>query len=185
MIGREYKSWSQVTDSVHVKISFQTPDTKDLKPGLISAWGKNISDLQSQGSGDTAAFFLDSLNDATHTQFGEGHFFDAHTGRTHDGEPNSFDFTIQVIHKNTVDPSKPYERYQDNEGIINFYLDQANGNPLYFTIHFFPLYDRTGEIRRDGPNGSLLVEFDYNEKTGSGHATYYNEKGDVIGTEEL
>jgi hypothetical protein len=185
MVGREYKSWSEVTDSVHVKISFLKPDTKDLTPGLITAWGKNISDLQSQGKGDTAAFYLDSLDDVNHVQFGEGHFYDAHTGRMHDGDPTSFDFTMQVIHKNSVDPSKPYLRYQDNEGIINFYLDRKNGNTLYFTIHFYPQYDRSGEIRSDGPNGPVLVKFDYNEKDRTGTATYYNEDGEIIDTETL
>ena len=185
MVGREYKSWNEVTDTVRVKISFLNPDTKDLTPGRITAWGKNISALQSQGQGDTAAFMLDSLDDAKHIQYGEGHFYDAHTGRTHDGDPASFDFIIQIIHKNSEDPNKPYLRYQDNEGIINFYLDQKNGNTLYFTIHFYPKYYREGEIRRDGPDGPVLVEFDYNEKTGTGSATYYNEDGDVIGTEDF
>jgi hypothetical protein len=185
MVGREYKTWSDVTDSVHVKISFLNPSTKDLTPGLITAWGKNISDLQSQGKGDTAAFYLDSLDDVSHIQYGEGHFYDAHTGRTHDGDPESFDFTMQVIHTNSVDPTKPYLRYQDNEGIINFYLDRPNGAKLYFTIHFLPRYNREGEIRKDGPDGPVLVKFDYNEKTRAGTATYYNENGDVIDTEDL
>jgi hypothetical protein len=185
MIGREYKSWNEVTDSVRVKIYFHNPDTKDLTPGLITAWGKNISDLQSQGRGDTAAFILDSLDEANHRQFGEGHFYDAHTGRTHDGDPTSFDFTLQVLHKNNENPDKPYLRYQDNEGIINFYLDQKNGNTLYFTIHFFEQYERKGEIRKDDPDGPVLVKFNFNEKTGEGQATYYNEDGDVIGTEDF
>ncbi|MBN1129602.1 MAG: hypothetical protein JXA71_11475 [Chitinispirillaceae bacterium] len=185
MAGREYKSWSEVTDTIRVKISFLTPDTKDLTPGLITAWGKNISDLQSQGRGDTAAFYLDSLDDAAHVQYGEGHFYDAHTGRIHDGEPASFDFTMQVIHKNTVDAGKPYERYQDNEGVINFFLERKTGDPLYFTIHFFPSYYRTGTIQKGGPDGQTLVTFEYNEKTRIGKATYYNEDGDVIDTENL
>jgi hypothetical protein len=185
MVGREYKTWSEVTDSVHVKITFLDPDAKDLKPGLITAWGKNISDLQAQGRGDTAAFSLDSLDDNTHIQYGEGHFYDAHTGRAHDGDPTNFDFTMQIIHKNSDDPSKPYLRYQDNEGIINFYLPREKADPLYFTVHFLPGYNRTGVIQKDGPEGPVLVEFTFNEKTRIGKATYYNQDGDVIDTENL
>jgi hypothetical protein len=185
MVGREYKSWSGVTDTVNVKIVFQDPAVKDFKPGLITAWGQNISESQSLGRGDTAAFVLDSLDDATHVQHGEGHFYDAHTGRNNDGDSKSFDFTMQVIHKNSLDKDKPYERYQDNEGIINFYLERNVGEDLYFTIHFLPQYDREGTIRKGGPDGPVLVEFEFNEKTREGTATYYKENGDIIDTESL
>ncbi|MBN2037983.1 MAG: hypothetical protein JW768_14675 [Chitinispirillaceae bacterium] len=185
MVGREYKSWSGVTDTVRVTIVFQDPAVKDFKPGLITAWGKNISESQSLGRGDTASFVLDSLDDAAHVQYGEGHFYDAHTGRNNDGDSKSFDFTMQVIHKNSLDESKPYERYQDNEGIINFYLDRAVGEDLYFTVHFKPLYKRDGTIQKGGPDGPVLVEFEYDEKKRTGSATYYNADGDVIDTENL
>ena len=186
MLGREYKSWNGVTDSINVKMEFMNPDVKDLKPGRIWAWGKNISQDQSKGAGDTASFELDSLDDVNHIQYGEGHFLDAHTGRTHDGDAYSFDFDMQVIHKNTQDQSKPYLRYQDNEGIIFFHLPRpVQKDSLYFTIHFFPQYEREGTIQKDGPNGKVMVRFSFNEKQGTGTATYYNEDGDEIGNENL
>lgn len=184
LIGREYKTWNGETDSIHAKITFSNPDAKDFKPGRSIAWGKNISPDQSRGSGDTAAFTLDSLDDVNHIQYGAGHFFDAHTGRMHDGDSYSFDYTLQVIHKNSTG-GNPYLRYQDNEGIVNFYLPRPNAETLYFTIHFFPQYERTGSIQRDGPNGPVLVDFSYNEKRRIGSATYYNDNGKIIGRENL
>ena len=185
MIGREHKIWNRATDSIYAKIKFSNPVAKDMKPGEITAWSRNISDLQSLGAGDTASFALNSLDDVKHTQYGAGHFFDAHTGRFHNGDASHFDFTMELIHKNSVDTTKPYERYQDNEGIIYFYLPWQNADSLYFTIHFFPHYDRTGTIQKNGPNGPVLVNFNYNEKSGIGSATYYNSKGEVIQSEDL
>jgi hypothetical protein len=180
MIGHEQKRWNNNIDSIHLKIAFADPNALDLKPGKLWAWAKNISALQTQGAGDTAAFELDSLDDATHTQYGEGHFYDAHTGLLHKGDPWHFDFTMELIHKNTLDPSKPYLRFQDNEGIIYFYWERAAANPLYFTIHFYPKYERSGTIRDGGPTGQLLVEFNYNEKFAVGNAVYYNSKGEEV-----
>lgn len=186
MVGRETKTWNEEIDTVRISIAFAFPDVKDFKPGIILAWAKNISGVQSLGDGDTASFTLDSLDDANHIQYGAGHFLDAHRGRNHEGLPYAFDFGLQVIHKNSEDPTKPYLRYQDNEGIINFALPfSRNNDSLYFTIHFYPDYYRTGKIRKGGPDGPVVVTFTFNEKSRVGEAIYYNENGKEIGRESL
>lgn len=186
-IGREHKTWRMVTDSLRLKITFQNTSWLDLslKPGTITAWGKNISPLQINGRDDTASFTLDSLDDVNHIQYGEGHFLDAHTGRMHDGEARSFDFTMQVIHKNTLDPSKPYLRYQDNEGVINFALQRAGTDSLFFSIRFYNVHKRDGTIRKGGVTGPVVAIFTYDEKEMRGEATYYDDDGKVIGREDL
>jgi hypothetical protein len=159
----------------------------DLKPGLTTAWAKNISNTIALGQGDTAAFALDSLYDTA--EYGEGHFYDAHSGKQNTEGPKSFDFTLEVIHINSLDPAKPFLRYQDNEGIMHFYLPYGTSDDsLYFTIHFFPPYshadyDREGEIRKNGPTGPRLVYFKIKEMTQSGTVIYYDENGKEIGSE--
>lgn len=186
-IGREHKTWSLVTDSIQLKVTFLDNSWTDrtFKPGLITAWGKNISELAISGRGDTASFKLDSLDDANHIQYGEGHFLDAHTGRASDGDPRSFDFTMQVIFKNSLDPLKPYQRYQDNEGIINFAIQRAGSDSLFFSIRFFEVHKREGTIRKGSANGIVVAKFTYNEKLMQGTATYFDDDEKVIGNETL
>jgi hypothetical protein len=146
---------------------------RTFKPGLITAWGKNISELAISGRDDTASFRLDSLDDLNHIQYGEGHFLDAHSGRAHDGDPRSFDFTMQVIHKNSQDSSKPYLRYQ------------AGSDSLFFSIRFFEVHKREGAIRKGSADGPVVVRFTYNEKLMEGTATYYDDNEKEIGNESL
>jgi hypothetical protein len=186
-IGREHKTWRLEIDSLRLKITFLDNSWTDrtFKPGLITAWGKNISQLALSGRDDTASFTLDSLDDVNHIQYGEGHFLDAHTGRANDGEPRGFNFLMKVIHKNTVDPTKPYLRYQDNEGVIDFALQRAGSDSLYFSIRFFEVHKREGTIRKTSATGPIVATFTYNDKTGVGEAVYYNDDEKVIGNETL
>jgi hypothetical protein len=179
--GREVKTWNGEIDTVEYSVRFADPALPDLRPGTTIAWGKNISSTIALGQGDTAFFTLDSLLDTA--EYGEGHFYDAHSGKENTEGPSSFDFTLEVIHINSLDPLKPFLRYQDNEGIMHFYLPYGERNDsLYFTIHFFPSYshpdfDREGEIRKNGPDGSRLVYFKVKEMTQSGTVIYYSENG--------
>ena len=184
-MGRENKTWKAEICSVDVMITFSTTTIGDIKPGTTSAWGKNISLSIEAGQGDTASFILDSLDDVNHIQFGEGHFLDAHTGKDNTEGPKDFNFNLQVIHKNSLEPTKPYLRYQDNEGIVSFTLpwEKGTADSLYFNIHFLPNYDRSGEIRENNADGLLRVRFTHNEKTNVGTITYYNEKGEEVATE--
>lgn len=182
-IGREVKTWKQEIDSLDLTVAFSSTGIDSIKPGLTTAWGKNISATIEQGQGDTAYFALDSLDDVNHIQYGEGHFLDAHTGRDNTGDPYPFNFEIQVIHKNLLDPSRPYLRYQDNEGIVTFTIPWGRNatDSLHFMIHFFPNYERSGTITDD--NGVVRVRFVHNEKTGVGSVLYYNDKGEEIAAE--
>jgi hypothetical protein len=185
--GREVKTWSGEIDTVEYWVRFRDPTMLDFKPGQTTAWAKNISTTIALGQGDTAAFELDSLYDTA--EYGSGHFFDAHSGKQNSQGPSSFNFTLQVIHVNSLDPTQPFLRYQDNEGIMNFYLPYgASNDSLYFTVHFYPpynhpVYDREGEIRKDGPNGPRLVYFKIKEMTQAGTVIYYDENGKEIGSE--
>jgi hypothetical protein len=185
--GREEKTWNNEVDTVEYSVRFANPTLLDLKPGTTTAWGKNISSTIALGQGDTAFFTLDSLYDTA--EYGEGHFFDAHSGKQSSEGPKSFDFTLEVIHINSLDPTKPFLRYQDNEGVMHFYLPYGtSGDSLYFTVHFFPPYshpdfDREGEIRKNGPAGPRLVYFKIKEMTQSGTVIYYDENGKEIGSE--
>ena len=167
MIGRETKTWNNEVCSLRISIEFTDSDVNSITPGMTTAWGRNISATYDLGREDTAYFALDSLDAASHIQYGEGHFYDAHTGEDNTGEPYAFDFDIEVWHRNSADSSKPYERYQDNEGIVAFYLPWGN-KTLHFRIHFAPDYERDGEIREDGPGGVVRVAFTHNEKSGAG-----------------
>jgi hypothetical protein len=185
--GSEKKTWSGELDTVEYSVRFQNPTLLDLKPGHTTAWAKNISSTIALGQGDTASFALDSLYDTA--EYGEGHFYDAHSGKQNTEGPKAFDFTLEVIHINSLDPTKPFLRYQDNEGIMHFYLPYGiSGDSLYFTVHFFPpynhpAYDREGEIRKNGPDGPRLVYFKVKEMTQSGTVVYYDENGKEIGSE--
>jgi len=185
--GYENKTWRSVIDSIWLTITFRDNSWTDrtLTPGIITARGKNVSALTINGKGDTAFFTLDSLNETTHIQYGEGHFFDMHTGRLHDGDSRSFDFTLQVLHQNLQDPSKPYLRYQDNEGTINFALAREGTDSLFFSIRFYEVHKREGTIRKNSANGIVVAKFTYNEKDMRGTATYYDDDGKEIGTEDL
>ncbi len=187
-LGRENKTWktfqgdSQI-DSLNIEVRFASTSIADIKPGHTRFWARNISAAVELGRGDTAKFTLDSLNDTQHIQFGSGVFLDANSGRASDEGPRSFAFDLQLIHKNSLG-GNPYLRYQDNEGIVTFMLPWGAGHDsLHFMIHFFPAYDRTGEIRKNGPAGPVLAEFQFNEKSGRGTITYYNENGEIIGHE--
>jgi hypothetical protein len=174
-IGHETKTWNSQTDSIRATVTFSNTVLTDIQPGLSTFWGKNISATLELGRDDTASFNVDSLDDVNSIQFGAGHFLDAHTGQDNDGAARPFDFTIRILHKGT------YTNYQDNEGIINFYLPWgASSDSLYFTVHFYPLYERTGTIQKNGPAGVKLADFTYNDKSGAGSVTYYNDKGEVI-----
>jgi hypothetical protein len=187
-VGREDKLWrtdglEHEIDSVEYRVGFvATSVASTIIPGKTHAWGKNISASYSLGEDDTASFWLDSLDDAIHTQYGEGHFFDAHSGdNSQNADSKSFDFTLQVHFKNTVNPAQPYLRYQDNDGTMNFYLPWGkSSDSLYFTINFYPDYYRDGTIKKNGPNGPTVVSFTRNEKTGAGTTVYYDDKGNEI-----
>jgi hypothetical protein len=187
-VGRENTLWKtdgldHEIDSVEYRVGFiATSVTSTIKPGNTYAWGQNISATYGLGLGDTACFRLDSLDDALHTQYGEGHLFDAHSGDNGPSDGSkSFDFTLQVRYKNTQDPTQPYLRYQDNEGTMNFKLPWGSGtDSLYFTVNFYPDYYRDGTIRKNGPSGPVVVSFTKNEKTGAGTTVFYDDKGNEI-----
>jgi hypothetical protein len=181
-VGKEHKTWNFVTDSIELMVEFANTDINDIKPGRTWAWGKNISGDVTLGHGDTAYFELDSLDDVNKVQYGEGHFLDAHTGRDNTGEPYAFDFDLEVHYENTQG-GNPYLRYEDNWGIVKFKVEwnDPSSDYLHFTINFYPQYDREAWIRNDA--GQTLVYIVYNEKTGVGSVTYYNEDGDVIDSE--
>jgi hypothetical protein len=190
-VGREEKLWhvdglNHEIDSVEYKVTFIATYVKEtIKPGTTYAWAKNVSATAVLGAGDTAGFRLDSLDDANHTQYGEGHFYDEHSGDNRkNNEAKSFDFTLKVKYINTLNPDQPYLRYQDNQGTMNFYFPWgSSGDNLYFTINFYPYFYRDGTIRKNGPGGPVLVAFTKNEKTGIGSTTIYDENGKVIGNE--
>jgi hypothetical protein len=187
-VGHEEKLWRtdgnvHETDSVEYLVGFTaTSITGTIKPGKTFAWAKNISDSYLLGKGDTASFWIDSLDDVNHTQKGEGHFFDARSGdNSQNNDPKAFDFTLIVRFKNTQNPAQPYLRYQDNEGTLNFSLPWGKSNDsLYFTVNFAPNYYRDGTIRKNGPNGVVMVSFTRNEKTGAGITVFYDENGKEI-----
>jgi hypothetical protein len=188
-IGRELKNenWAIKAGeicSLDVTVEFSTTSVEDIKPGNTRFWARNISPTIELGKDDTASFFLDDLDDVNKIQYGEGHFFDANSGDNNDEGPRSFDFDLEVHHKNAVDPDKPYHRYEDNEGILRFTLPwgKSETDSLYFTIHFFPKYEREGTIQKNNADGPVLVRFKHNEKSGDGWVTYYNEDGEEIGS---
>jgi len=188
-IGRENKTWktsggdSQI-DSINVEVNFSSTTLADIRPGITRFWARNISARVDLGQGDTASFVLDSLDHSIFTQYGKGDFLDMHSGRGNDEVSRPFHFDIRIIHKNKLG-GNPYLRYQDNEGIVNFLIPWGESrDSLYFNIHFMPDYQRDGNIRKGGPNGPILVEFDVNEKTGVGWVLYRNENGEEIGYEK-
>ena len=189
-LGRENKTWktsggSSEIDSLDVEVNFSSTSIINIRPGKTRFWARNISSRDDLGAGDSAFFSLDSLNDSIFTQYGRGEFLDAHSGKENAGAARPFHFDIRIIHKNSLG-GNPYLRYQDNEGILNFILPwgERGNDSLYFEIHFMPNYQRDGVIRKGGPQGSVLVEFNFNEKTGVGTVIYRNENGEEIGYEK-
>lgn len=184
-LGRNIKTWNPgQIDSVEATVRFASSNIDSLRPGKTDFWGLNISTEDAFGKGDSVHFSMDSLDEASRIQFGEGSFFDAKTGEDNDGESKEFNINIQILHKNNQDSTKPYLRYEDNEGIVSFQIPWGeSSDELYFTIHFYPGWDRTGTIRKNGPDGLLLAEFTNNEKTGEGEIVFYDEDGKVVNRE--
>jgi hypothetical protein len=187
-IGRETKNDNFVhagqVCSLEITVLFSTSDVNDIKPGKTWFWAKNISPTVDLGKGDTASFYLDSLDDIANIQYGAGHFLDSVTGEDNNEGSRPFDFEVEVHHKNQADPTKPYHNYHDNEGVVRFMLAWGNSDTdsLHFTVNFYPQYERKGTIRKNGPDGPVLCKFEHNEKTGEGWVTYFNEDGDEIGS---
>ncbi|OGJ84893.1 MAG: hypothetical protein A2487_07280 [Candidatus Raymondbacteria bacterium RifOxyC12_full_50_8] len=176
--GREIKTWHVVgsdmeIDTINVTITFSAGSLQDpasIRPGYTTAWGKNISVLDELGKGDTASFELTSLDEATYTQVGHGSFFDA---KDDNGESHTFAFDLQIIHKNSQDPTLPYLRYEDNEGVVTFTIPWGEtGDSLFFNIHFYPATDAALGYR----------EVTIYKNTASGEKLYYS-KVDAHGTE--
>lgn len=180
-VGHEEKTWNTEVCSLVAKVTFSATSVADPKPGLTRLWGKNISATIAQGQGDTTLFTLDSLDDVNTTQYGRGEYLDAHKG---DDPATSafFGYKIKIIHKNLLDPTKPYQRWQDNEGEVEFALPWGKNNTdsLYFMVHFYPDYKRSGTITDD--NGKVRVRFVKYEKPGIGSdvTTFYDEDGNVV-----
>ncbi|MBD3343857.1 MAG: hypothetical protein GF401_02195 [Chitinivibrionales bacterium] len=184
-IGRERQTQGYKRNevcSLQVHIQFSNPVLGELEPGNSWFWAKNISETDFLGKGDTTSFQLDSIDRINYTQSGEGHYYDAKTGDHHDEGSRSFTYYLTVIHKNTLDEAKPYHRYQDNEGIVEFYLpwEDSESDQLYFRIYFERDYQRRGKVYEGGPNGILRIEFTHDEKMGDGEATFYDKDGNVI-----
>ncbi len=177
-IGRDEYTWYPgLIDSVEASVEFTDTDVGTIKPGLSHFWAENISTSIALGQGDTGSFALDSLDDVSHIQYGEGRFYDAHGGENNNEAPYAFNFDVEVIHKNKQDPTKPYYRYEDNEGITNFFLPYwGTTDSLYYHIHYYPLYYRTGEIRLNKENGDLLVTFSWDVKADTGTVTIHSEE---------
>lgn len=174
-LGREEYDWLVgYADSVEASVAFTNTAVADIKPGISRFWMRNISTSIALGKGDTGAFALDSLDDINHVQYGTGRFLDAHSGDNNDQDPYAFNFDIQVIHKNHEDPTRPYYRYEDNEGITEFFIPYwGTTDSLFYNIHYFPLYYRTGEIRLNAEDGKLLVTFSWDVKADTGTVTIH------------
>ncbi len=87
-IGRDEYTWFPgLIDSVEASVEFADTDVGTIKPGLSRFWGKNISTSIALGQGDTGSFVLDSLDDANHTQYGEGRLSEAHGGENKNEAP--------------------------------------------------------------------------------------------------
>ena len=90
---------------------------------------------------------------------------------------SAFDFNVQVLHKNNEDPTKPYYRYEDNEGITEFTIPYwGTTDSLFYHIHYYPLYYRTGEIRLNEKDGELLVTFSWDVKADTGTVIIHQEQ---------
>jgi hypothetical protein len=180
--GSEVKTWKKdalgnmETNSINLLITFAQGDIQQpctIKPGVTTAWGKNISASVELGRGDTASFKLEPItDDINHIQYGEGHFYDAYND---DGESRSVDFKLEIHHKNNYPelsgcPSgNPYLRYEDNEGVVTFEMPWGEtGDDLFFHIHFYPavgttLGYRVVKIYKNDINGELLYEVTVDE----------------------
>jgi len=177
--GKELKTWNGELCTLVICVKFDDPNIASLKPGLTWLWGKNITGDIARGDGDTAYVAVEQLNDAEKKQYGQGHFLDAHTGSDNSGDSYAFDFNFEVWH---MDDNPPYTDYSNNEGELTFALAWgASSDSLYFQIHFYPQYRRTGTITDS--KGVVRVRLDWTEKYNTGTITYYNEKGDVVETE--
>jgi hypothetical protein len=174
--GREYKTWKDELCSLVATIDFkENSSLSSLLPGFTSLRAYNISSTIERGLGDTVYMFVDSLDEVKSSQFGGGTFFDKHTGSDNNGPSATFSFNLEVLHKNT------YTNWDDNEGIMTFMYPWGNtGDSLYFKLHFMPNYNRSGEIRKNGASGPVVVRFTNNDKTGVGTVTYYDEDGNVV-----
>jgi hypothetical protein len=182
--GRENTTWKAEVCSLVLSVTFEDPLIASLKPGLTWAWARNITGDIARGDGDTAFVAIDELDTVEKKQYGRGHFLDAHTGDDNTGESYAFDFGFEVWH---MDDNPAYSDYSNNEGELSFALPWgASSDSLHFQIHFYslkeyPNYRRTGTIKES--DGTLRVQFDWNEKTGTGWVTYYNEDGKEIETD--
>lgn len=182
-IGREKKTWNSEVCSLQAVVNFTSGDLQNpstIRPGYTEVWGKVIeSSTRENNLDDTAHFYLDSaLDEANSIQNGGGDYYDARSGKNADEGPKAFSFKLQVLHMNT------YLNYEDNQGIMTFaYPHGETGDSLYFLIHFYPNYERTGTIRKNSQDGPVVVEFATNDKTGASTVTYYNDDGEEIETE--
>ncbi|MBD3420807.1 MAG: hypothetical protein GF398_11875 [Chitinivibrionales bacterium] len=188
--GREYKTWKKVTDSLEISVEFAKTKLAEVKPGETSVWGLNISDEKEKGRDDSAWVYLSEADDANQTQTGSGIFKDAHSGEDNTGPARYFHFQTQIIHKNALDSGKPYERWEDNEGVMEFKTAwDATGDSLYFYILFSPVnstdpqtidYKREGSVYENDKSGNKLLDFVAYEKSGEGNYTIYDDNGEVI-----
>ncbi|MBL8025976.1 MAG: hypothetical protein JNL74_06180 [Fibrobacteres bacterium] len=177
-VGTEYKTWKAELCSIRATVDFKESLLSNPLPGMTKLYAKNISGTREKGEGDTVYMFVDSLDQVKSSQFGGGTFYDKYTGSDNNGPSATFSFNLEVLHKNT------YTDWNDNEGIMTFMYPWGNsGDSLHFMIHFYPNYERSGEVRKNGATGPVLVKFTGNDKTGASTAIYYDEEGKEIDRE--
>ncbi len=158
--GTEERSWESgiVKDSLNYEVSYNNPSLENLLPGKSSI---RLEVLEAPlAVGDIATLALNSIDENTNIQSGNGTYFNALTNF-------NFNFDFALKHRNEEDPTSPYENYKFNQAEVSFTV------PL---------------ISDDNSFKKLNVVIDFHvDRDGDGYADPYErnvtlttEKGDLV-----
>lgn len=158
---KEHDLAIDIIDSSKYEVTYSDADIASKIPGASSLWIKNLT--PEWGFGDTTLTVVNDIENGSIEQKGSGTYYNAKINKNF-----TFDFTI--IHKNSIEPDKPYERYQDNEAKVSYTFKTVHpDNPydsLTLSIHYFYAGAYTRRVQLIAPDGTIIKSVTGNISTG-------------------
>lgn len=157
---KEHDLAIDIVDSSSYEVTYSDVSIDSRIPGASKLWIKNLTPFW--GFGDTTYTQVGDIVNGEIEQKGSGTYFNAKLER-------NFNFDFSIIHKNSVDPSKPYERYQDNEAKVSYTFETVHpANPydsLTLSVHYFYDGPYTRRVQLIKPDGTVLKSVTGNLET--------------------
>lgn len=157
---KEHDLAIDIIDSSSYEVTYSDVSIDSRIPGASKLWIKNLTPLW--GYGDTSYTVVGDIVNGEIEQKGSGTYYNAKLER-------NFNYDFSIIHKNSVDPSKPYERYQDNEAKVSYTFETVHpANPydsLTLSVHYFYAGPYTRRVQLIAPDGTVLKSVTGNLET--------------------